>query len=639
MIRNHKLLAVAGTVAAAVAAYMVIGARDDRKAREPDGVAAARGAGPSTRAPELTGGPARDWEPGLEYVHRLEFDQTLALQGTPGSAATVVVGITGELTQTVVDAEDAQVYVRYALDPSRLVVRTGQGELDDRSRSTVLDALREPFYVAYGRDGAALNTFMSEKLDPTSQATLRTLVSSLQVVVSPERQADWTSRELDTTGSYDAAYRLVAQPASFEKVRRSYVGLGASGGAPQPIPASMRIEPRGQTRFALDDRRWIESLSADEHLAVHTQQGLSAVGDLKVTLRFLARRSDPGKIGSFSRSRAGLVGAGLADMGVAPEPREAQLRRIVGDATLDSLIGELNQLPDDGELRGPAKAKVMQRLTALFELDPAAARAARRMISNDSARDVYSPIIGSLSAASTPAAVDTLAQVSGDASLDRKIRVDAIAGLGVVEKPAQSGVDQLAELAQDPDVELRSTATLALGTTAHHLRANDAPAAERLLDQLRKDVTAAREPNDRILKLGALANTGDAGSLPAIEQALASDAVPVRAAAVAALRLIRDARADALLTTALVKDPAPEVRRRAIFASSFRPLEPLLPALSHALSRDPAEVVRMDAVRLIGENRDSLPGAAALLGGASRSDPSDQVRRVAAQFLEAMRPA
>ena len=73
MIRNTKLLAVGGTLAAAVVAYMVIGARGDRTARTPDGVAAARGAAPSTRAPQLTGGPARDWEPGLEYVHRLEF--------------------------------------------------------------------------------------------------------------------------------------------------------------------------------------------------------------------------------------------------------------------------------------------------------------------------------------------------------------------------------------------------------------------------------------------------------------------------------------------------------------------------------------------------------------------------------------
>jgi HEAT repeat protein len=640
MIRNHKLLAVAGAVAAAVVAYVVTSTRGHRHASEPDGVAEARRAGPSTRAPELTSGSARDWEPGLEYVHRLEFDQTLTLQGAPGTgAATVVVGLTGELTQTVVDAEDAQVYVRYALAPSRLAIRAGQGELDDGSRSAMLAALREPFYVAYSRDGAVLTTFTRATIDPTSQATLRTLVSSLQVVLSPERQADWTSRELDTTGSYDAAYRRVDQPSSFEKVRRSYVSLGGTGGAPQPIPASMRIEPRGQTRFELDDRRWIESLSADEHLAVHTPQGPAALGDLKVSVRVVARRKDAGKIGSFFGSRAGLVATGLADMGVAPEPREAQLRRTLGDATLDSLVGELNKLPDDSELRGPAKARIMQRLTALFELDPAAARAARGLITSDSARDVYSPVIGSLSAASTPGAVETLAAMSGDASLAHPIRVDAIAGLGVVEKPAPSGVDRLAELAQDPDVELRSTATLALGSTAYHLRTNADPNADRLLDRLRRDTIQAREPNDRILKLGALANTGDAGSLPAIEQALASDVAPIRAAAVAALRLIRDARADALLATVLVKDPSPEVRRSAIFASSFRPLEPLLPALSYALSRDPIEVVRMDAVRLIGENRDSLPGAAALLGGASRSDPSDQVRRVAAQFLEAMRPA
>jgi HEAT repeat protein len=107
----------------------------------------------------------------------------------------------------------------------------------------------------------------------------------------------------------------------------------------------------------------------------------------------------------------------------------------------------------------------------------------------------------------------------------------------------------------------------------------------------------------------------------------------VREAAVTALRIIPDARADEWIAARMLKDPDPAVRRSAIFASSFRRLDPLLPALVQTMANDPENSVRLDAVRLIGENRNEIPSADVLLAQASQ-DRSTDVRQAAAGFLK-----
>jgi hypothetical protein len=75
------------------------------------------------------------------------------------------------------------------------------------------------------------------------------------------------------------------------------------------------------------------------------------------------------------------------------------------------------------------------------------------------------------------------------------------------------------------------------------------------------------------------------------------------------------------------------VRRGAVFASSFRNLQPLIPAMEQALRSDQEAAVRSDIVRLLGERRNREPRALELLAWVSQNDPIAELRQAAGSFL------
>jgi HEAT repeat protein len=92
--------------------------------------------------------------------------------------------------------------------------------------------------------------------------------------------------------------------------------------------------------------------------------------------------------------------------------------------------------------------------------------------------------------------------------------------------------------------------------------------------------------------------------LPRLRQAVTAGDPRVRAAATRALRLVPDREADRLLAVTLGRDQDPTVRAAAIFAAGFRPLEPLVDALSDTAQHDPIDYVRAGAVTLLAQNRE-----------------------------------
>jgi HEAT repeat protein len=581
---------------------------------------------------------ARSWTPGLQYVYQLDFDQRISLSPEQPSQkpAPPVIHFTleGQLTATVVGAQGDQIHVQYLLRPGAFAFESeGRNALEEKSRANMLASLQAPFYATFNRQGAALVIHLERSVDLMSQNLLRWVVASLQVVTPPEPLERWPSQELDPTGQYSASYRRLAGAREFEKTRLRYLQLGTPEGL-RPTDPSTRITVTGGTNGVLDEQLWLESLRVQERVETQPGEGLpTTVGELQVRARLLERRRAPVLVGALEANRSRLVSAGLAVQTMVPEPPDARLRRILRGGDLQSLTGELRALPQDEQVRGPATSELMERLRALFLLEPAAASQVPAQLRGEKDRNTYSSLIGSLSAASTPEAVRALAQVSADATLPEAVRVDAIAGLGVVEKPTQQGLEELRRLAESPEEVLRSTATLALGNTARNLRQNGDPSADTVLDELSRALRATSNPLEQALLLKALANTADVRVLPIIESSLRSESSLVREAAVAALRLIPDPAADRLLIARMLEDPSIDVRRSAVFASSFRPLPPLLPALEQALRTDQAEAVRADVVRLIGENRYRIESARALLTWASQSDPSAEIRHMATSLL------
>jgi HEAT repeat protein len=607
-------------------------------------------AGPSG-SPQVTGPPssasapppeppawARSWALGLQYVHEVDFEQRISLvQAQPSQLPAPPVlhfVLKGLLTSTVVGAQGDRIHVQYLLRPSSFAFESdGHDALEAQSRANMQASLQAPFYATLNRQGAVLSLHMERSVDLVSQNVLRSLVASLQVVTPPEPLERWPSQELDTTGQFAASYRRLAGPRAFEKTRLRYLQLGTPEGL-RPIDGGIRVTTTGGAQLVLDDKLWLESLNGQERVEVHPGEGFpTTVGEIQVRARQLERRTAPVLIGALEANKSRLVSTALSVQTVAPEPPEARLRRILRGGNLKGLLGELRALPADEEVRGPATAELMERLRALFLLEPSSASQVPAQLRGEKDRNTYSSLIGALSAASTPEAVRALSQVSADATLPVPVRVDAIAGLGVVEKPLQEGVEELRRLARNPEEDIRSTATLALGNTARNLRQNDDPSADSILDLLSQALRSSADPLEQALLLKAIANTADLRALPIIETALGSGSSLVREAAVVALRLIPDPAADRLLSARMLGDTSSDVRRSAVFASSFRPLEPLLPALEQALRTDSSEAVRAEIVRLIGENRYRLGNATALLTWASQNDPSAEIRHVATSFL------
>jgi HEAT repeat protein len=599
---------------------------------------------PAVGAPAVPGLPApvsadgkRVWAPGTlyRYAVTLEHDVTFS-QGQPGTAppSSMRFRIQGEWGVGVVAVSADSVDARGQLQPASFSMTVnGEEALAPDVRRAMLAALAAPFFMTLDRAGSVKLVHFERGLDALVQGLLRSLVGSTQFVAQGGPKDSWQAEELDSTGQYTAAYRRLAAAGQFEKVKQSYSRVATEKGL-QPLGPEMRINVRSRATFALAEDLWPRSLEGQEHLEVDTGASMPAAGnELKVTLRLLERRADPTLPGSLDARRAALSTIPLASFqGQAADPEE-EYRQLLAGKRFDDLVRDLRSMPAEGKARDDARTVALERLRALFKLEPSEALKVPGALRSGMDPTAASPMLGALSAASTPESIKALVQSMDSGSLPALVRADAVAALGMAGEPTQEGVDALRRFTRDADPMLRETATLGLGNTALQMRDQDSRGADALVEELSNAFRAARTPAEQALLLSALGNTRSPGALPAIELGLRSSSPVVRAAAVAALRIIPSPAVDPLLSSQLVGDPSPEVRKSAVFACSFRPLGPLLPALEHALRQDPADPVRAQVVNLLGSALSQVPQGIPLLQWASQNDRNPEIRKAAVAFL------
>ncbi|WP_240357048.1 MULTISPECIES: HEAT repeat domain-containing protein [Myxococcus] len=581
----------------------------------------------------------RAWVPGTQFVYTVSTEQRLSF-GQPARNAppTVRMGLTGELSLGVVGVHGDQVDLQVLVRAGSITFESeGQDSLDDKRRPEMLGHLQQPFYVTLNAQGAALVTYFELGVNPVAQNFLRSLVASTQFVMPDAPQDTWQAQELDVTGQYVADYQGSAgQP--YVKSKARYLRLASPEGL-RAIAASVQVATRSRTTIILGDELWPKSLEGQERLELNSNDGAPPIlGEVQVSLLRTSVRRVPTLIGMLDARRKHLGKASLATQVFAPaDPRE-ELRRQVAGARLEDLAGKLRQLPREEGANGQATAQLMARLKALFQLEPASALAVPGQLRGEEDRNTYSSMLGALSAASTPEAVRALGQVASDGTLALPVRVDATAALGAAEAPTAEGIDALRALSGSTQQELRGTATLALGNATRNALAQGGAQGESLMRELMRSVATAQTPQARALQLRALANTADVRVLPTLQEALRDPSPIVREAAAEALRLIPGPDADRMVSAVMLGDMAPEVRRAAIFATSFRALAPQIPALAQVIRQDAVEAVRIEAVRLLGTNLRNAPGVAEILAWAGQNDPNSDVRHTAMAFLGTRAP-
>ncbi len=583
----------------------------------------------------------RAWVPGSEYRYSLDVTQQVAFKQTQpqGDAPpSMRFHLKGEWRVGIVSANDTRVDARVSLLPENVSVDVeGHDALSPDQRQMLMGSLSLPFFVTLERTGAARLVHMETGTDVLAQGLLRSVVAATQFVVQGVPGAGWQSEEHDATGQYDAAYRRVEEPLRFSKSKLAYTHVATAQGLQPLAKDKLRIEVRTDSRFQLGADLWTEALVASEQLEVDAGDGMPrASHELRLSLRLLGRSRDTSLPGALTALRDRLTTVPLASIqGQAQDP-QAHHRQILGGRRFEDMLGDLRALPKDEQARDDARTLAMERLRALFVLEPAEALKVPGVLHEGLEPLAASPMLGALSAASTTESIQALSRILEDGDVSVPVRTDAVAALGMAEAPTPEGVEALRARARDTQPELRDTATLALGNAAMRMGAQDARGSETLVQELGARFRSSNSVEEKALLMRALGNTRDARALGYIEEGLREAAPQVRQAAVEALRLLVDPAVDPLLAQRLLGDPSPEVRKAVVFAASFRPLGPLLPALEQALRGDPSDGLRAELVQFLGSRVTTTLEVRPLLAWASQNDSNASIRQAALGFLEAV---
>ncbi|WP_342378344.1 HEAT repeat domain-containing protein [Myxococcus stipitatus] len=542
----------------------------------------------------------------------------------------------GEWDVGVVSAKADAVLLRLQLRPTTFTLDVeGQGPLAPEAHQAMVAALSLPFFATRDERGAVTLTHFERGVDELARGLLRSVVASSQFVVDGTPPSQWSTEEQDTSGQYVARYERV-EARRYRKHKEVYTATATPEGL-QPLKDSPRMSVSGGATFELTEDAWLQTLQVRERLLVDPGEGMPRVTNTtELSLRLLERRLEPTLVDAFAARAAFLDTSALASFqGPAPDPL-AHHRQVLGSRKLEDLLADLRALPADEKARDEARTRALEQLRALLTLRPEeASRIPALLRAKDLSPLAASAMLGALSAASTPESLRALASATGDTALTTDVRMDAVSALGMADHPIRESVDTLRQLSRSEDARLRGTATLALGNAALHLNGADARASEALVQELENDYRAAKDAEARALLLRSLGNTRAPAALDTLADALRSDSVRVREAAMVALRGIPGPDADRLLAERLMNDPIAEVRRGAVFACGFRPLEPLLlPMLGQALREDASDGVRSDIVHLLGQHRGTTPGALALLRWAGQNERHPEIRRMAITYVE-----
>jgi hypothetical protein len=119
-----------------------------------------------------------------------------------------------------------------------------------------------------------------------------------------------------------------------------------------------------------------------------------------------------------------------------------------------------------------------------------------------------------------------------------------------------------------------------------------------------------------------------------LQEAAQKASPEVRVAAVRAYRLVPGSEVDGTLAAVMARDADETVRNAAVFAASFRPVEPFVEPLRDVLDREPSAAVRATAVGFLGRNVKTAPEIAALVERAATHDPAESIRALARGYLD-----
>lgn len=586
---------------------------------------------PKVRAQQVPA-PAPDpdsrYTPGAQRSYLVDMQIEAALEAGATNtnnvppAAPMQLSIKGQWVETFVGGLAGTARYHVILSDSKVLVgRHPAGALRGE--------LETPFYFERDNVGAVQGFYFDRSTTDLARGILKSAVAMRQIVVRPGQE--WTTKELDPTGEYEAQYTRGPGPAEIRKRRTGYTRLCTARGL-RPTADVGSAEVKDDTRMTLTDKEELERIETTAQTKVRTAEGLpTAIGKLQGSLVFRDRRIDTSMLEDFQSRRGELERVEMLtkpDVSPSAEAWRESDAQVVGKSTLADMVHALQKLPVE-DRRGRAEA--MAKLRADFRLRPEDTRKAARLVETTPVEDGKA-ITAALGGAGTPEAQRALVAVVDNARVPLPVRLNASTAILLLEQPEPVVVGELQRQMHDPNEHIRGASSLALGSVLQRLAEDHAAEHDRGLDSLIASFQNATTPGERVMALRSLGNSGHARVVPLAWQAYSDEHIDVRVAAVHAVRFVPGAQAEELLSKAMLDDSEAHVRIQAIeTVTAHRFVPAYFAAYDAVLSGDQFPLVRRAAVQSLSK-ASHAPQAIEMLQRAE-TDPSEDVRVVATLAL------
>ncbi len=591
-------------------------------------------------------------------------DQNIGPNGqrqTPSSALSysLVASFQSEMALTTVKAAPGSIQVLYAVrDPIvRLVINS---QAQTQLASNVARDLGRGFLVELTAQGKIVGVYMQPDAGKFSQDFARTLLATTQFVfpaTPPPDGQSWIVREEDRSGTYLARYRIVSASVAGHRdwieLRKSKVRyLPDAAADDQPIPGRSQAQKKllskmdFAARFDLDSGSLV-SLGGTETQDTSIQD--KNVAHSETTMRFSSVKSErvPGDEMERVRQLSASLTRNSSPLTLFARRSRADVeanvqRSELGSATPKELLNSLAALKttsEDREQQQAAETPLYLKFKALVYVHPESCTELQPVLDTaDAASPAFRIIAGALGAVGHAQAQRVLVHAIQARPQDSAALPNLISTLGSVPHPTvetEKAIKEVAASSSDPNVS--GTAILALGSMARNLEGKDPQRAAAIVSHLLQRTAAAHSEEETQHLLQALGNTGSSRAMPLLSQFASSPSPVLRAAAVDALRSIRQPQADALLLHTLVSDADAHVRLEAAFALGFRrPSREAYDAQSKVLATEGDEKVRAALLNNLAKMYRQFPEVRNLLEQSAAKDPSEYVRKAAAGLLQQM---
>jgi len=557
----------------------------------------------------------------------------------PGASGSILTTISGEISYLPIEFAENNTILFCEMKVQNLYLSLNNTESKSDTEGIKSD-LEKPFFLITDKQGKFLSLEVEKDVSELSDSYLRALLSMFQFVL-PEKgkMINWDTMECDPTGLYIANYKTIKSALkntiSFSKRKVKYLKEKIEE---DETTLSPTVIPKGETIFVLDLKKGdILSLKGEEEGAIYI--GGKKVGDFKngVILE-LEKEEVFGKegiseIANLYHSRSSQrKSISLYKPPSREESERVICRKILGEATLGSLIEELKVREENGEDIVPLYLK----LKALIYLKPEVCDELKGILNNeDLSISSKKVIVDALSSVGNTKAQKLILSLIRSHQDDTTLLISLLYSLFDIKKPIPETIETLREFAYNcSERELNAPARLILGVMANRLKDSSPDTSAEIVDELSEHLLSASSEEEISQLLLALGNAGSERALPLLIDFSRHQSGEIRGCALRAMRFIKSEKAEEVLLKALISDKEELVRREAAIALSYRKMTPRSFEVQRRVLLGSKDVsLRLQLLSNLWESRDVFPSVKGLVERLAKWDKQEEIREAARRLL------